>query len=77
MLKDLQGREKLQFVVTASVTFTLCLVVVGMVGSLMIALFHEAVDNAEIFKLIGPAFQTIIGGFIVLLAGIKLGGEKE
>jgi uncharacterized Tic20 family protein len=77
MLKDLQGREKLQFVVTASVTFTLCLVVVGMVGSLMIALFHEAVDNAEIFKLIGPAFQTIIGGFIGLLAGIKLGGEKE
>ena len=77
MLKDLQGREKLQFVVTASVTFTLCLVVVGIVGSLMIALFHEAVDNAEIFKPIGPAFQTIIGGFIGLLAGIKLGGEKE
>ena len=78
MLKDLQGREKLQFVVTASVTFTLCLVVVvAVVGSLMIALFHEAVDNAEIFKLIGPAFQTIIGGFIGLLAGIKLGGGKE
>ena len=77
MLKDLQGREKLQFVVTASVTFTLCLVVIGMVGSLMVALFHEAVDNAEIFKLIGPAFQTIVGGFIGLLAGIKLGGEKE
>ena len=77
MLKDLQGREKLQFVVTASVTFTLCLVVIGMVGSLLVALFHEAVDNAEIFKLIGPAFQTIVGGFIGLLAGIKLGGEKE
>ena len=77
MLKDLQGREKLQIVVTASVTFTLCLVVIGMVGSLMVALFHEAVDNAEIFKLIGPAFQTIVGGFIGLLAGIKLGGEKE
>ena len=77
MLDGLEGREKLQFVVTAAVTFTLCLVVVGMVGTLMVALFHEAVDNTEIFKLIGPAFQTIVGGFIGLLAGIKLGAEKE
>lgn len=77
MLKDLEGREKLQFVVTASVTFTLCLVVAGMVGTMMFALFHDKVDNNEIFKLIGPAFQPIVGGFIGLLAGIKLGGEKE
>ena len=76
-LNGLEGREKLAFVVTAAVTFTLCLVVVGMVGTLMIALFHDAVDNAEIFKLIGPAFQTIVGGFIGLLAGIKLGGDKD
>jgi hypothetical protein len=75
MLDGMKPQEKLQFVVTASVTFTLCLVVVGMVGTLMVALFHEAVDNAEIFKLIGPAFQTVVGGFIGLLAGIKLGEQ--
>ena len=64
--------NKLTSVVTIMVTFTLCTVVVCMVGTLMFALFQDNVDNTEIFKLISPAFQTIIGGFIGLLAGIKL-----
>ena len=64
--------NKLTSVVTIMVTFTLCVVVIAMVGTLMFALFNEQVDNAEIFKLISPAFQTIVGGFIGLLAGIKL-----
>lgn len=65
-------KSKLTFLVTLMVSFTLCLVVVGMVGVLMAGLFEEKVDNAEIFKLISPAFQTIVGGFIGLLAGVKL-----
>ena len=64
--------NKLTSVVTIMVTFTLCIVVIAMVGTLMFALFNDQVDNAEIFKLISPAFQTIVGGFIGLLAGIKL-----
>ena len=64
--------NKLTSVVTIMVTFTLCVVVIAMVGTLMFALFNDQVDNAEIFKLISPAFQTIVGGFIGLLAGIKL-----
>lgn len=64
--------NKLTSVVTIMVTFTLCTVVMCMVGTLMLALFNQAVDNTEIFKLISPAFQTIVGGFIGLLAGIKL-----
>jgi len=40
--------------------------------ALMHGLFSPGIDNTEIFKLISPAFQTIIGGFIGLLAGIKL-----
>ena len=49
-----------------------------MVGVLMAGLFDEKVDNAEIFKLISPAFQTIVGGFIGLLAGVKLShGETD
>ena len=71
-------KAKLTFFVTLMVSFTLCIVVVGMVGVLMSGLFDEKVDNAEIFKLISPAFQTIVGGFIGLLAGVKLShGEEE
>ncbi len=48
-----------------------------MVMTLMSGLFDEKVDNAEIFKLISPAFQTIIGGFIGLLAGVKLKANDD
>ena len=71
-------KAKLTFFVTLMVSFTLCIVVVGMVAVLMAGLFDPLVDNAEIFKLISPAFQTIVGGFIGLLAGVKLShGEGE
>ena len=70
-------KAKLTFLVTLMVSFTLCIVVVGMVGVLMAGLFDEKVDNAEIFKLLSPAFQTIIGGFIGLLAGVKLSHDEE
>ena len=70
-------KTKLTFVVTTMVTLTLCMVVFAMVVTLMVGLFDPIVDNSEIFKLIGPAFQTVIGGFIGLLAGIKLKNEDE
>ena len=71
-------KAKLTFFVTLMVSFTLCVVILGMVGVLMSGLFDEKVDNAEIFKLISPAFQTIVGGFIGLLAGVKLShGETD
>jgi hypothetical protein len=70
-------KAKLTFAVTLMVSLTLCVVVVGMVAVLMIALFDEKVDNSEIFKLISPAFQTIVGGFIGLLAGVKLSHDDE
>ena len=71
-------KAKLTFFVTLMVSFTLCVVIIGMVAVLMAGLFDPLVDNAEIFKLISPAFQTIVGGFIGLLAGVKLShGETE
>jgi hypothetical protein len=71
-------KAKLTFLVTLMVSFTLCVVVIGMVAVLMAGLFDDKVDNGEIFKLISPAFQTIVGGFIGLLAGVKLShGETE
>jgi hypothetical protein len=69
-------KAKLTFCVTLMVSFTLCIVVIGMVGVLMTGLFDEKVDNTEIFKLISPAFQTIVGGFIGLLAGVKLSHDE-
>ena len=71
-------KAKLTFFVTLMVSFTLCVVILGMVAVLMAGLFDPLIDNAEIFKLISPAFQTIVGGFIGLLAGVKLShGETE
>jgi len=70
-------KAKLTFAVTLMVSLTLCVVVIGMVAVLMIGLFDEKVDNSEIFKLISPAFQTIVGGFIGLLAGVKLSHDEE
>lgn len=70
-------KAKLTFFVTLMVSFTLCVVIISMVGVLMAGLFDEKVDNTEIFKLISPAFQTIVGGFIGLLAGVKLSHDEE
>lgn len=70
-------KAKLTFCVTLMVSLTLCIVVIGMVGVMLTGLFDEKVDNAEIFKLISPAFQTIVGGFIGLLAGVKLSHDED
>jgi undecaprenyl pyrophosphate phosphatase UppP len=72
---DIRGR--LTYAVTLMVSATLCVSVVVMVVALVAGLWFDNIDNAEIFKLISPAFQTIIGGFIGLLAGVKLGNADE
>jgi hypothetical protein len=64
---------KLTYSVTLMVAATLCLSVLGMVVAFLLGLWAKEVDNAEIFSMLHPAFQTIIGGFIGLLAGVKLG----
>ena len=70
-------KAKLTFFVTLMVSLTLCVVVMGMVGVMLLGLFDEKVDNNKIFELISPAFQTIVGGFIGLLAGVKLSHEEN
>lgn len=72
---DIRGR--LTYAVTLMVSATLCVSVVVMVVALVAGLWFDNIDNAEIFKLISPAFQTIIGGFIGLLAGVKLGNADD
>jgi hypothetical protein len=63
--------------VTACVTVTLCVVVVGMVGTMTVGMFDSNVSNDKIFEAITPAFQTIIGGFIGLITGIKIGQDSK
>jgi hypothetical protein len=46
-----------------------------MVAVMLIGFFTEKVDNAKIFEIVGPAFQTIVGGFIGLITGIKIGSN--
>ena len=63
--------------VTLIVTITLCIVVIGMVGTMMAGMFDTNINNDKIFEAITPAFQTIIGGFIGLITGIKLGRDDN
>jgi hypothetical protein len=35
------------------------------------------VDDTAIFAIIGPAFQTIVGGFIGLITGINIKGDDD
>jgi hypothetical protein len=74
-MEDLKG--KLTFAVTLMVSATLCLSVLAMMTAFVLGLWAKEVDNAEIFKLLSPAFQTIIGGFIGLLAGVKLSHDED
>ena len=65
-------KEKLTLYVTLMVSTTLCISVLAMVCAFMLGLWAKEVDNAEIFKMISPAFSTLIGGMIGFLSGIKL-----
>lgn len=59
-----------------TVVCTLALIIFCMVTTLLIGLFDQRVDNVEIFKLLDPAFQTIIGCFVGLLGGLAMREQK-
>jgi len=59
------------------VSTTLCLVVLGMVGSLLSAIFDPTIPNEPILAVISPAFSGVIGGFIGMLAGVNLAQKDE
>ena len=69
-------KEELSAYVTLMATITLTVILLSMVGALLVGLFNPAVDNVEIFKAVTPAFQTIVGGFIGLITGIKIGADE-
>jgi len=71
------NKESVPGIVTVCVTVTLCVVVCGMVGTMMVGMFDADISNDKIFEAITPAFQTIIGGFIGLITGIKIGQDSN
>ena len=61
--------EKMTMIATVS----LAAILMAMVGVMLIGLFHDRVNNDIVFEMLSPAFQTIVGGFIGLITGIKIG----
>lgn len=68
---------RLSSLITLIATSTLALILVAMVAALLFGLFDSQVDNTKVFEMLMPAFQTIVGGFIGLITGIKLGGGND
>ena len=63
--------------VTVGTLASICVVVVM---ALLIGFFmpNDLVDNQQIFAIIGPAFNTVIGAFVGLLGGLSIsGGNKK
>lgn len=73
----MNAHEKLSVWVTLIATFTLSIILLAMVAGMVEGLFDEMVDNDKIFEAILPAFQTIVGGFIGLITGIKIATDQR
>ena len=73
----MEPKDRLIYWVTMMVTATLCSVVVVLIGALVHGLFVKEVDNTKVFEIIGPAFQTIVGGLIGWLSGLKVGSHMD
>jgi hypothetical protein len=71
------NKEQLSNWVTMVACFTLAATVMSMVSVFVLGFFDEKVDNNKLFEIVGPAFQTIIGGFIGLITGIKIGSNND
>jgi hypothetical protein len=61
--------------ITVICCVSLSIVLMSTVCVVLVGLFDERVDNAEVFKLINPAFNMIVGAFVGTIAGIKIGKD--
>jgi fumarate reductase subunit D len=57
---------------------SLASIMIAVVIILLVGLFlpNTQIDNNEIFKILGPAFNTVIGAFVGLLGGLSLNNRK-
>ena len=63
--------------ITVICCVSLAIVLMSTVSVVLVGLFDERVDNAEVFKLINPAFNMIVGAFVGTIAGIKIGKDDK
>lgn len=61
--------------ITIICCISLSIVLMSTVAVVLIGLFDDRVDNAEVFKLINPAFNMVVGAFVGTIAGIKMGRD--
>lgn len=54
------------------VTITLAAILVAVIAAMLFGLFNPLVDNKEVFAILSPAFQTIVGCFVGILGGRAL-----
>lgn len=66
-------RDRVYYIVVG----TLAGVMVAVIAILLIGLFDARIDNKDIFSVLGPAFQTIVGCFVGLLGGHALNGKSD
>ena len=58
-------------------TGSLSLIVCAMLAMFCYAIIDPSTDDQEVFIIIGPSFQVIVGGFIGLVTGIKIGKKNN
>jgi hypothetical protein len=66
-LQDLElAKGRIQLTIMKMAAFVLGLIMISVVFTMMVGLFvpNGVIDNNEIFKIIGPAFSTIVGAFV-------------
>jgi hypothetical protein len=66
-LQDLEiAKGRIQLTIMKMAAFILGLIMISVVLVMMVGLFvpNSVIDNNEIFKIIGPAFSTIVGAFV-------------
>ena len=69
--------EELAQRVTLIACYTLATIVLSMVCVFVIGFFDQRIDNDKLFEIVGPMAQTIVGGFIGLITGIKIGSNDD
>ena len=58
-------------------TYSLVAVVGAMIAMFILAILDPNVNDDLVFQIVGPAFQTVVGGFIGLITGIKIGQNDD
>ncbi len=63
--------------ITIICCLSLALVLVATCMASLVGLFDVNVNNDELFKMLQPSFNTIVGAFVGTIAGIKIGKDNK